>query len=55
MIIDFDKLPEIEVKKHFGGEERVSAGQVHYCPAGHFHQMINDTNSNAEFFSVVVK
>ena len=108
MIIDFEKLPEIEVKNHFGGEgsmfnraymdeanaivrgvippgstsgyhvhekgceimyvlrgsllfkyddaeERVSEGQVHYCPAGHYHQMFNDTNEDCEFFSVVVK
>ena len=38
----------------YDGEElRISAGQVHYCPEGHEHSMINDTESDLVFFAVV--
>lgn len=36
-----------------GGEERIEAGQVHYCPEGHTHSLINDTESDLVFFAVV--
>lgn len=35
------------------GEERLEAGQVHYCPEGHSHSLINDTESDLIFFSIV--
>ncbi len=35
------------------GEERIEAGQVHYCPEGHTHSLINDTESDLVFFAVV--
>ncbi len=34
-------------------EERVAAGQCHYCPKGHFHSLINDSDSDLYFFAVV--
>lgn len=37
------------------GEERVVAGQVHYCPHGHKHCMFNDTDEEVAYLSVVVK
>lgn len=36
-------------------QERVSEGQVHYCPSGHSHSMLNDTEEDVEYFTVVVK
>lgn len=36
-----------------GGELRIEAGQVHYCPEGHEHSLINDTESDLVFFAVV--
>ena len=36
-----------------GTEERLAPGQVHYCPKGGTHTMINDTEENVEFFAVV--
>ncbi len=36
-------------------QERVSAGQVHYCPKGHKHSMLNDTNEDVEYFTIVTK
>jgi mannose-6-phosphate isomerase-like protein (cupin superfamily) len=36
------------------GEEDVKAGQVHYCPMGHSHSLINKSESiKLEFFAVV--
>lgn len=35
------------------GEERVCAGQVHYCEKGHSHSLINDSDKRLEFFAVV--
>lgn len=34
-------------------EERVSVGMCHYCPKGHAHSLINDTNEDLVFFAVV--
>ena len=34
-------------------EERVEEGQCHYCPKGHFHSLINDSDSDLYFFAVV--
>lgn len=35
------------------GEERVEAGNVHYCEKGHSHSLINDTEKTLVFFAVV--
>ncbi len=35
------------------GEERVEAGQCHYCPKGHSHSLINDTSEDLIFYAVV--
>lgn len=34
-------------------EERLSAGSCHYCPMGHSHSLINDSNADLEFYCVV--
>ncbi len=34
-------------------EERVEAGQCHYCPKGHSHSLINDSENDLYFFAVV--
>ena len=34
-------------------EERVTEGQCHYCPKGHYHSLINNTSSELLFFAVV--
>lgn len=36
-----------------GEEMRIEKGQVHYCPEGHSHSMINDTEEDLVFFAVV--
>ena len=36
-----------------GEEERVSAGDCHYCPKGSAHTMINDGEEDLVFFAVV--
>ena len=36
-----------------GEQQRIEAGQVHYCPEGHEHSLINDTESDLVFFAVV--
>ena len=36
-----------------GGEERLSAGDFHYCPEGHEHSFINDGDSDLVFIAVV--
>lgn len=36
-----------------GGEEAVKAGQCHYCPKGHSHALINNSDGPLEFFAVV--
>ena len=35
------------------GEERVAAGQCHYCPKGHTHSLVNDSDADLVFFAVV--
>ena len=35
------------------GEEPVKAGECHYCPKGHSHSLINDSDAPLEFFAVV--
>ncbi len=35
------------------GEERVSAGQCHYCPKGHAHSLVNDSDADLIFFAVI--
>lgn len=38
----------------FDGEKLpVSEGQCHYCPKGHRHSLINDSDSDLVFFAVV--
>lgn len=34
-------------------EESVTAGQCHYCPKGHFHSLINNSDKDLYFFAVV--
>lgn len=36
-----------------GAEMRIEAGQAHYCPEGHEHSLINDTERELVFFAVV--
>lgn len=36
-----------------GGEERVRAGECHYCPKGHTHSLINDGKEDLTFYAVV--
>ena len=38
-----------------GGVETVSAGQCHYCPMGHEHSLINDSDEDLIFYAVVAK
>ena len=36
------------------GEERLTVGQVHYCPRGHSHSLINASDSEPlEYFAIV--
>lgn len=35
------------------GEEKIAAGQCHYCPKGHSHSLINDSSEDLVFFAVV--
>ncbi len=35
------------------GSEEVTAGMCHYCPKGHSHSLINDSDKNLVFFAVV--
>ncbi len=45
---------EGSAKVLYDGEElRIEAGQAHYCPAGHTHSLINDTDQELVFFAVV--
>ncbi len=38
----------------YNGEyEKVEEGMCHYCPKGHTHSLINDSDSDLEFFAVV--
>lgn len=36
-----------------GEAEIVSGGMCHYCPKGHAHSLINDSNAELLFFAVV--
>ena len=36
-----------------GAYETVSAGNCHYCPPGHSHSLINDTQEDLTFCAVV--
>lgn len=36
-----------------GGEERLHAGLCHYCPQGHAHSFVNDSDADLVFFAVV--
>ena len=36
-----------------GEYETLSAGSCHYCPKGHSHSLINDSDAPLEFFVVV--
>ncbi len=36
-----------------GEYEPLSAGSVHYCPKGHEHSLINDSDADLIFFAVV--
>jgi len=36
-----------------GEYETISAGNCHYCPKGHSHSLINDSDGMLEFFAVV--
>ena len=36
-----------------GEYEKVEEGMCHYCPKGHTHSLINDSDSDLEFFAVV--
>ena len=40
---------------HEGKEERVSAGQCHYCKKGESHAVINDTEEDLVMYAVVCK
>ena len=31
----------------------LTAGDVHYCPKGHGHSLVNDSDAELEFFAVV--
>lgn len=35
------------------GEEILSAGDCHYCPKGHSHSLINNSDKNLIFFAVI--
>lgn len=36
-----------------GKEEIAKAGQVHYCPNGHSHYLLNKTEKDIVFFAIV--
>ena len=36
-----------------GGEHTLTAGMCHYCPKGHAHSLINDSDGDLTFFAVV--
>ncbi len=36
-----------------GEYETVEEGMCHYCPKGHTHSLINDSEADLEFFAVV--
>lgn len=36
-----------------GAYEPLGPGSCHYCPKGHTHSLVNDSQGNLEFFAVV--
>ena len=38
---------------YYGEYESLTAGDCHYCPKGHSHSLINDSDAMLEFFAVV--
>mgnify|MGYP003530750466 CR=1 FL=1 len=36
-------------------EEKVEAGECHYCPKGHSHSLINNSDADLHFFATVVE
>lgn len=36
-----------------GKKETVTEGQVHYCPEGHTHYMVNDTDTDVSYLAIV--
>jgi quercetin dioxygenase-like cupin family protein len=38
-----------------GAPERVTAGMCHYCPKGHAHRVVNDTDENLYFLTVITQ
>lgn len=38
-----------------GEEMRIGERQIHYCPDGHSHSLINDSEEDLVFFAVVPK
>ena len=36
-----------------GGEEPLKPGDCHYCPKGHTHSLVNNSDGPLEFFAVV--
>lgn len=36
-----------------GGYETLGPGSCHYCPKGHAHSLINDSDKDLEFFAVI--
>ena len=36
-----------------GEYETVTAGSVHYCPMGHEHSLINDSDADLTYFAVI--
>lgn len=36
-------------------EERVEEGNLHYCPQGHAHTLINDTDKDVLYLSIIPK
>ena len=41
------------VVKVEGGEEAVEAGNCHYCPKGHSHSLVNNSDAVLKFLGVV--
>ncbi len=38
-----------------GEEEHLTAGQMHYCPMGHAHSLINDGTQDLVFLGIVAE
>ena len=37
------------------GEEKLTVGVAHYCPEGHRHSVVNDSDAVLKFFAIVPK